>query len=38
MAKYWKYKPLMNVIASLLLPWLIFPALWTYRKNSWLTR
>jgi len=38
MAKYWKYKPLMNVIASLLLPWLIIPALWTYRKNSWLTR
>ena len=37
-AKYWKYKPLMNMIASLVLPWLIFPALWTYRKNAWLTR
>jgi hyaluronan synthase len=34
----WKYKPLMNMIASLLLPWLIFPALWTFRKNRWLTR
>jgi len=37
-AKYWKYKPVMNMIASLVLPWLIFPALWTYRKNAWLTR
>jgi len=34
----WVYKPLMNVFASLILPWLIFPALWTFRKNRWLTR
>lgn len=37
-ARNWKYKPLMNVIASTLLPWLILPALWTYKKNRWLTR
>ncbi len=37
-AKNWKYKPLMNIICSTLLPWLVFPALWTYRKNRWLTR
>ena len=36
--KTWKYKPLMNLIAFLVLPWLIFPALWTFRKNQWLTR
>jgi len=37
-AKNWKFKPLMNLFSSLVLPWLIFPALWTYRKNQWLTR
>jgi hyaluronan synthase len=37
-SKNWVYKPLMNVIASLILPWLIFPALWTFKKNLWLTR
>ena len=36
--KYWIYKPAMNVFASLVLPWLIFPALWNYKKNRWLTR
>ncbi len=37
-ARCWMYKPLMNVIASIVLPWLIFPALWSYKKNRWLTR
>lgn len=37
-AKNWKYKPPMNVFASLVLPWLIIPALLTYKKNRWLTR
>lgn len=37
-AQCWTYKPVMNVIASFVLPWLIFPALWNYRKNRWLTR
>ena len=36
--KTWKYKPLMNIIAFLVLPWLIFPALLTFKKNQWLTR
>jgi len=37
-AKNWKYNPLMTLCASLVLPWLIFPALGTYKKNHWLTR
>jgi hyaluronan synthase len=37
-AKYWTHKPIMNLIASLFLPWLIFPALWNFRKNKWMTR
>ena len=36
--KNWKYKPIMNLIASFVLPWLVIPALWTYKKNRWLTR
>ncbi len=34
----WRYKPLMNLITSFGLSWLIFPALLTFRKNQWLTR
>jgi hyaluronan synthase len=37
-ARNWKYKPLMNMIASLALPWLLVPAMWSYRKNRWMTR
>jgi hyaluronan synthase len=37
-AKNWKYNPLMNLCTSFVLPWLIFPAVCTYRKNHWLTR
>jgi hyaluronan synthase len=37
-AKNWKYKPLMNVITAFVTSWLIFPALWNYKKNQWLTR
>lgn len=36
--KNWMYKPLMNLVASFVLSWLVFPALWSYRKNEWLTR
>ena len=36
--KNWIYKPVMNLVASFLLSWLLFPALWNYRKNQWLTR
>lgn len=37
-ARNWMYKPLMNLLTSFVLSWLIFPALWNYRKNEWLTR
>ena len=36
--KNWQYKPIMNLIASFVLSWLVFPALWNFRKNEWLTR
>ena len=37
-ARYWMYKPLMNLITSFMLSWLSFPALLTYNQNRWLTR
>lgn len=37
-AKHWMYKPLMNVITNFVLSWVLFPALWNFRKNKWLTR
>src|SRR5262249_15784856 len=37
-AKNWKYKPVMNLLTTFVTSWLIFPALWNYRKNQWLTR
>lgn len=37
-AKNWKYKPLMNMLTAFVTAWLIFPALWNYKKNQWLTR
>lgn len=37
-SKNWKYKPLMNLITSLLLVWILLPALYSFRKNGWLTR
>ncbi len=37
-AKNWKYKPVMNLLTSFVTSWLIFPALWNYKKNQWLTR
>jgi len=36
--KNWKYRPLMNIMIAFLFPFLIIPALWTFRKSSWLTR
>jgi hyaluronan synthase len=36
--KQWIYKPVMNLISCLLLPWLLFPAIWSFKKNGWLTR
>jgi len=37
-AKHWKYKPVMNLMSALLLPWVLFPAVWGFKKNGWLTR
>ena len=37
-SKTWKYKPIMNLVASFVLSWLVFPAIWNFRKNEWLTR
>jgi hyaluronan synthase len=37
-AKQWMYKPVMNLVSALVLPWVLFPAVWSFRKNSWLTR
>jgi hyaluronan synthase len=36
--KNWKYKPIMNLISSFVLSWIIIPALWNYKRNEWLTR
>lgn len=37
-AKHWKYKPAMNLMSALVLPWVLFPAIWGFKKNGWLTR
>jgi hyaluronan synthase len=37
-ARYWFYKPLMNIISAIVLPWILFPAIWSLRENGWLTR
>jgi hyaluronan synthase len=37
-ARNWIYKPLMNVISVFILSWILFPAIWSFRKNGWLTR
>lgn len=37
-SKNWKYKPVMDLVTSFVTSWLIFPALWSFKKNEWLTR
>ena len=37
-AKQWTYKPLMNLLSALVLPWVLFPAIWGFKRNGWLTR
>ncbi len=37
-SRQWMYKPVMNMISALVLPWVLIPALWGFRKNGWLTR
>ncbi|MEJ2271836.1 MAG: glycosyltransferase [Candidatus Bathyarchaeota archaeon] len=36
--KNWKYKPIMNLISSFILSWILIPALLKFRSNKWLTR
>lgn len=37
-AKYWIYRPIMNLVLSFMVSWLTFSAIANYRKNVWLTR
>jgi hyaluronan synthase len=37
-AKYWMYKPIMNLILAFVVSWLTFSAIANYKKNVWLTR
>ena len=37
-SKTWKYMPLMNLLGTFVLSWLVFSALWNFKKNSWMTR
>ena len=37
-AKNWFLKPIMNLLMVFVFSWIIFLAVWTYRKNEWLTR
>ena len=37
-SRIWKYMPLMSLFGTFVLSWLLFAALWNYRKNTWMTR
>jgi hyaluronan synthase len=37
-SRFWMYKPIMNLISALILPWVLFPAIKDFKKNGWLTR
>jgi len=37
-AKYWKYRPIMNLVLSFMISWLIFYAILKYKNDAWLTR
>jgi hyaluronan synthase len=37
-SRNWYYKTLENMLAAFVLSWLIFPAIWSLRKNEWGTR
>jgi hyaluronan synthase len=36
--RIWKYLPLMNLFGTFVVTWVLFAALWNYKKNSWMTR
>ena len=37
-SKNWKFKPCMDLVTTFVTSWLIFPAIWSFKKNEWLTR
>jgi hyaluronan synthase len=37
-SKNWPYMPLMNLFGTFALSWLLFYSIWSFKKNSWLTR
>ncbi len=37
-SKNWMFKPLMDLVTTFVTSWLIFPAIWGFKKNEWLTR
>ncbi|HEX6067552.1 MAG TPA: glycosyltransferase family 2 protein, partial [Nitrososphaera sp.] len=37
-SRHWLFKPLENMLAAFVLSWLLFPAIWSLRKNDWGTR
>jgi hyaluronan synthase len=37
-AKYWMYRPIMNLLLAFVVSWLTFSAIANYKKNVWLTR
>ncbi|HXP49982.1 MAG TPA: hypothetical protein VN922_08515, partial [Bacteroidia bacterium] len=37
-AKYWKYRPIMNLVLYFMISWLIFYAILKYKNDAWLTR
>lgn len=37
-SKYWYYKPFETLMFAFVHSWLIFPAIWSLRKNDWGTR
>lgn len=38
LAKNWIWQPVMSLITSFILSWMVFPAVLSYRKNEWGTR
>jgi len=35
---HWAYMPIMNLLSSLVLTWLVFPAILGFKRRGWLTR
>jgi hyaluronan synthase len=37
-ARYWMYRPIINLMMAFIVSWLVFYAILNYKKNEWLTR